>query len=311
MDGWPAPTAAEERRHDVATDELWWGESWYFDFAEAAGDLGGYVRIGLYPNQNVAWYWACLVGADRPVVAVIDHTAPVPAGDRSLEVRSGGLWADHHCEEPLARWSLALEAFGLAVDDPCELYADEPRGDRVPFGFELEWETAGQPFRYTVTDRYEVPCRVHGEILVGDQSIELDGVGQRDHSWGVRDWWVFGWVWSAFHAPDGTDFFGNAVAIDPDLTFRTGYVQGGPSDSAVLEDFVPGFSARSDGLVEDVSWSSGGRTATVDMVAWAPVLLVDDARRSHFARGLAKAHLDDGRTAVGWMEFNQPAVPRR
>ena len=24
-------------------------------------------------------------------------------------------------------------------------------------------------------DRYEIPCRVHGEILVGDETIELDG----------------------------------------------------------------------------------------------------------------------------------------
>jgi len=303
---WSTPEASEERRHEPASDERWWGESWYFDFADRSGRLGGYVRIGLYPNQGVAWYWACLAGVDRPLVAVIDHTVSVPAATTSLEVRGSGLWADHHCEEPLDRWSLALEAFGLAVDDPRELYAEEPRGERMPFGFELEWETVARPFRYTVTDRYEVPCRVHGEILVGDERIELDAVGQRDHSWGVRDWWIFSWVWSAFHAPDGTEIFGNSVAIDPDFTFRTGFVQQGRSSAVALEDFTPRFVSRPDGLVDDIRWSTADIGADVEMVAWAPVLLVDGDRRSRFARGLARARLDDGRAAVGWMEFNQP-----
>ena len=32
-----------------ATERLW-GESWYFDFTNREGTLGGYVRLGLYPN---------------------------------------------------------------------------------------------------------------------------------------------------------------------------------------------------------------------------------------------------------------------
>ena len=45
---------ADERRHEPA-DGLYWNESWYFDFSRADG-TGGYVRLGLYPNQQVAWY---------------------------------------------------------------------------------------------------------------------------------------------------------------------------------------------------------------------------------------------------------------
>jgi len=54
-------TAADERRHEPE-GETYWGESWYLDFTDEAGGLGGYVRLGLYPNLGVAWYWACLVG---------------------------------------------------------------------------------------------------------------------------------------------------------------------------------------------------------------------------------------------------------
>ena len=31
---------------------------YYMDFAAADGSLGGYVRIGRYPNLGVVWYWA-------------------------------------------------------------------------------------------------------------------------------------------------------------------------------------------------------------------------------------------------------------
>ena len=38
--------------------------------------------------------------------------------------------------------TLGCEAFAVGVDDPAEVYGDL-RGDRVPFGLDLEWETDG------------------------------------------------------------------------------------------------------------------------------------------------------------------------
>ena len=110
---------ADELAHPPGEERLW-GESWYFDFTDVAGSIGGYVRLGIYPNQSVAWYWACLVREGEPLVTVIEHEADIP-GPGSLQVRSNGLWADHHCEEPLAHWGLALESFGLQVDEPTEI----------------------------------------------------------------------------------------------------------------------------------------------------------------------------------------------
>ena len=138
----------------------------------------------------------CVCGPGRPTVAVVDQEVPLPAAP-SLEIRSHGLWAEHIGTHPLERWQLANEASGVAVDDPAELYRPGgARGDLVPMGLDLEWETDGEPYHYAWTTRYEVPCIVHGEILLGDERIELDGYGQRDHSWAPRDWWQFGWVWT-------------------------------------------------------------------------------------------------------------------
>ena len=43
---------ADEETHP-AGPELLWSESYYLDFAAADGSLGGYVRIGRYPNLGV------------------------------------------------------------------------------------------------------------------------------------------------------------------------------------------------------------------------------------------------------------------
>ena len=42
---------ADEDRH-VASGELLYNESWYFDFARQDGSFGGYLRVGLNPNQD-------------------------------------------------------------------------------------------------------------------------------------------------------------------------------------------------------------------------------------------------------------------
>lgn len=302
----PVPPS-DESPHPPGTEPLW-NESWYFDWSTPDGSLGGYVRLGLYPNLGRCWYWACLVGEGRPLVCVIDHEVPLPRV--GLEVRTEGLWADHNLETPLEHWSLGLESFAVSTDDPTEVYGDL-RGDRVPFGLDLEWETVGGTFPYPGVDRYEVPCRVTGEVLVGDERIEVDGPGQRDHSWGVRDWWTYSWCWTSAALDDGTRTHGTQVQLDDAELYATAYVQapgatpigaGGPRRSETLG---PG------GLptAAEVRFEPDGAPIdlTVEPVAFAPVLLSGpDGRRSRFPRALCRYRAADGRSGVGWTEWNQP-----
>ncbi len=302
---------ADERHHPVGECD-WWNESWYFDFATADGSLGGYVRLGLYPNQRAAWYWACLVGPGRPLVTVIDHDV-VPPRAGSLELRAEGLWADHNVEVPFDHMTLGCEAFALGLDDPAEVYGPAPRGERVPFGLDLEWESDGAVYPYPPgATRYEVPCRVQGEVLVGDEQITLDAIGQRDHSWGPRDWWTLGWTWTAGALDDGTRFHGTIVRLGDDpLPYHPGYVQppGGPlagvgqtASTARLGD--GGFPTAATFDLDDLHLD-------ITPVAFAPVLLVaGDGRVSRFPRALCRFRdAATGREGVGWTEWNQPQPP--
>ena len=300
---------ADERSHEPGPEETW-NESWYFDFATRDGSLGGYVRIGFHPHLDggKVWYWACLVGEGRPLVTVIDHDVPTPRG-ASLEIRSEGLWADHTVEAPFDHFSLGCEAFALALDDPSEVYRD-PRGDRVAFGLDLEWETDGGVYAYPGVTRYEVPCHVHGEVLVGDERLDIDAIGQRDHSWGTRDWWTPSWMWTAGWLDDGTRFHGTAVWLgEQQVPYHPGYVTAGGTspDPGLLSTTGSEADLGAHGLPRRATVTLGELELAVAPVAFSPVRLsAGGGRESRFPRALSRFRAADGRDGVGWIEWNQP-----
>lgn len=299
-----APTAADEGRHEP-TDEPLWSESVYLDFFDVDRGIGGYVRLGILPNLGRCWYWGCVVGPDRQLVTVIDHDVALPAPGRH-EIRAEGLWADYTVETPLDHVSVGLEAFGVGVDDPSEVYGDL-RGDRVPLGFDLEWETDGGTYRYPGVDRYEVPSRVHGEVLVGQERIEVDGWGQRDHSWGVRDWWSIGWSWTASRLDDGTRIHGTGVEFEGAHVYGTGYEQAPGAPMVGTDVAVHTETLGPAGLPTSGTWQIGDLATEVTPVAFAPVLLTaPDGRVSRFPRAWTTVRTADGRTGHGWTEWNQP-----
>jgi hypothetical protein len=219
------PAAADEGRH-LSGPETWWGESWYFDFWAPDGRLGGFARLSLYPNQNVAWWWSYLVGHERPLVMLREHSVSMPR--TGMEIRDTGVWACLTPETPHDHWSVGLEAFAVALDSADDALRDE-RGDVVPLGLDLEWEAAaGVVGAAGVRDTgYHQACDVYGDVLVGTERIDLTGYGHRSHRWGILDWsdpgpWVGGrlegqgWLW----------------AQAPSLAAHLGLLEGGLVDHA-------------------------------------------------------------------------------
>jgi hypothetical protein len=163
-----------------------WEESWYFDFVTTDGRLAGYARLALRPAEGCAWWWSAVVGEDRPYVLVREHEVEPPKGG-GLEIRASGLWAEPYCEEPFQHWSLGLEAFAVALDDPVEAYGAE-RGHPVPLGFDLGWEVSSPEPVLDGPTAYHQPCAVHGEVLLGRDRLAVAGTGSRAHAWGPPRW---------------------------------------------------------------------------------------------------------------------------
>lgn len=291
--------AGDERRHPSGEGRLW-SESWYFDFAARDGSIGGYVRLGLYPNLGTAWFWAYLVRAGQPLLAVRDHEVDLPRGNE-LDIRSEGLWSAVTCEAPLDHWSIGVEAFAIALDDPLDAYRGE-LGHRVAFGLDLEWEGVMAPYDWPGVSRYEQGCIVHGDILVGDETIAFDGIGQRDHSWGERDWWTTRWLWTAGQLDDGTPFHGGKPEV-AGIDYRPGYL-GDRHHCGFDHETTLG----AEGLATAATMTFADITMDVTPTLFAPILLEDGDRVSRFPRALCRYDTSDGRTGWGWTEWNQPRI---
>ena len=135
---------------------------WSLEFADDQGVTGS---LTLTADASAATFHAQVVVPDVGVVVVRDDdVAPPRLGPRRNDViviRAEGLWAELLCETPDEHWSIGLEAFGVRFDDEAEA-ATSDRGERIPVGFDLEWET---------------PDRVVGEVLLGRAGYELTAHG--------------------------------------------------------------------------------------------------------------------------------------
>jgi hypothetical protein len=299
------PAPGDESRHAPGPERLW-NESWYFDVVAPDGRLGAYVRVGLYPNLNRCWYTAFVCGPGRPTVAVIDFDAPLPA-DEELRTETEALRAEHRCEEPLQRFRIGLEATGERYEDPAELL-DGRSGPKIPVSLQLTWDTAGAPYAYRLATRYEIPCSVSGTIAVGDDVTTLQNApGQRDHSWGVRDWWSMDWVWMAGHLEDGTHLHAVELRLPEAPTLGVGYVQSPGGGIQELTGVAASEQAEEGGLIASAQLllEPPGLTVEVGPLAFGPLLLVsDDGRRSRFPRAMCRIETGDRRRGVAWLEWN-------
>jgi hypothetical protein len=226
--------------------------------------------------------------------------------DAVMVLRSKGLSVEYATGEPLRAMTVRGRAAAAALDRPSDVYHDH-KGSPTTLGLDLTWTTDGSPYHYDVTTRYEIPCRVTGEIEVGSERIAVDGEGQRDHSWGVRDWWSLGWCWAAVRLDDGTRVHWADIRI-PDMPVGLGYVQHDgdvdPVSALAVRESTDsdGFPVRAAGHVEP-----GALRLDIEPRWFAPALLVaNDGRISRFPRACAAFRSDDGRSGLGWIEWNQP-----
>jgi hypothetical protein len=296
--------AADEELH-APGPELLWNESYYFDFAAPDGSVGGYVRLGLYPNWDRAWYWACVVRPGEPLVLVADNAAPLPPPGSTV-LCTAALHATQEIAQPLRSARVSLDGTAWALSDPAAAYRDLAAAEQIHLGLDLEWTTAGGVYPYKDLPRYEIPCEVTGAIRLGDEEIGISGSGERDHSWGERDWWQISWLWSSGRLSDGTAFHGMQANIGLPIGWPAFRVTPGGDLS-----HLHGFSAQTDFGPDDFPAQSRLRFPGMPMSAvplgFAPVAMTaPDGRVSHFPRALCRFIAEDGRVGYGWTEWNQP-----
>ncbi|MGY6502828.1 MAG: hypothetical protein ACXIVQ_18265 [Acidimicrobiales bacterium] len=209
----------DEGPHPAGSSSAW-TETWSFRVAAEDGSIAVAVTVVRSPAERRVGYWCAVLGRDRTSTAVLEHDIVAPRDDR-LELRGSGIWADHVCETPFDHWSVGLEAFGLAFEDPADAVGSG-RGTPVAMGLDLEWEDHGDPVDLSeaaIDDGYGCTGFAHGDLLLDDRTIALSGPGQRMHRWGTGP--SFGHWWSVADrvgrgvAPWAeTESLGRALATD-------------------------------------------------------------------------------------------------
>jgi hypothetical protein len=309
---------ADEARHTPDAEELW-NESYYCDFVQSGGSWGGWLRLGLYPNRRVAWWTAWIVRPGAPGFCSVDYRAPVPPGESLVSESATVGRVEIDLRRPLEEFRLAVDSPAVAVSKPSDAYRDKAGGTPSTLATDLTWFTDGVPYHYGVTTRYEIPCTVRGTVTIDGETREVDGHGQRDHSWGVRDWWAFGWCWCSLRLEDGTRVHLADIRV-PGMPMFFGYVQSpgvvAPLSALTVTETLVQHGFPSKARIDLTAGLPTGAAPPIGLglditpVAFGPVLLRnDDGRTSRFPRAQLECRADDGRTGSGWIEWNQPESP--
>jgi len=165
-------TPADDSLHPAASTDRWWTETCWFSFDQPGPDLSATFYPLLRPNLAVASLAVYVWG---------------PEAHEPHRIRYGrSLWHLAMPDTDLA----ALRLEGLAYDalEPLERYRvryDDPGLLTV----DVEYEGL-RPARPSGVGgghgHLDQPCRVRGEVRIGDQSFEIDSLAMRDRSWHVR-----------------------------------------------------------------------------------------------------------------------------
>ncbi|TFF91425.1 hypothetical protein EU545_04120 [Candidatus Thorarchaeota archaeon] len=159
-----------------------WRESYYFNWVDIDSGISGFSTIGLLPNVNKREFVFALFYEDQREVYFTEPEGAVP-GDMEDSLDDGKLY--FKMNDALSEWQIHFIGSELEADI---LW----RGRFPPFDF-------GRGSGTSWTGHFEQSGSVQGRVELEDgRTLQIDGLGQRDKSWGSRDWHIESWY--AFHA---------------------------------------------------------------------------------------------------------------
>ena len=212
----------DEYLHEPPNKRLW-NESYFFDFN--ADEIRGFMRLGFFPYERRAnaWFYAVYQGE---VYWYRDENIPIE-DCFGLHLDTDDLELHYDLVRPYEEWNIRAEGAGMATTETETVLLGS--GDRADFQADLTFtdpyhDAVDMDMLVDTQYHYEHSGRIVGEISLGDDRIEIDGVGYRDHSWGwFRDWTPGEWGHLACFAqfPSGDCFTLIASTTPDDEVYHT------------------------------------------------------------------------------------------
>jgi hypothetical protein len=208
------PAADSLENPHQASDNPFWQESWYFNFSDPEAGVWGLTRIGYRPSKGVADGLLMAMIDGRPCVLYAPLARPLTSSEVRIE--------PHHIQTQALRYDCdaALQTWRLSA-----------RTRRLDFDLTFRAETPAHQFpkmesvaASAASDHYEQSGTLTGHVSLGATTRTLNGRGQRDHSWGPRDWSGVGdWIWLSGQFASGWCFNWWSVGTGAGATL-TGFV---------------------------------------------------------------------------------------
>lgn len=294
--------------HPPGTDPDW-SESFYFNFYDRKSGILAFMRIGITPNKGKKNFFCGLI---------------MPDGEFLVNKSELGLLGEPLEAGPLRFEKIAPERLWLLSFDG-HLLRQEPgapggRAKRVQFKILFESLNEIFDYRECVSGRKEIVSgrvasehleqfgRATGSMSVDGSGFEISALGERDHSWGVRDWNAPKmWVWltcqfSEEHALNVTKLVMGDEEVDAGFVHKRGrnlpvisaeietrYSEGGVPSSLKLR------LKDGEGRLHDID-------ATIEKMATLPFRSEDGKHLSILYEPLAR-YEQGGETGYGVAEY--------
>jgi len=176
------PAATEDDLPHKPNGRPDWRESYYFNFVDIEAGVSGFSTIGIVPNLRKREFVFVLFHDGKRTAYFMENEGEL-SGDLCQLLSDGKL--SYEMVEPLWEWRMTF-----AGDD---LKADIRWRGRFPV------YCFGGCSKTSWSDHFEQSGTVTGTVnLPGGRRVSLNGLGQRDKSWGPRDWHIESWY--ALHA---------------------------------------------------------------------------------------------------------------
>ena len=200
-------------------------ESMYFNFFDRQRNVGGFVRMGNRANEGYSELTTCLYLADGRVLfqfkrPQISNNDAFDGGGMRFEVIEPAEKLRTLYQGPVVELTDPL-----AMTDPSSAFRENPHkkvtldlvheGVGPMYGHKSD-KPVVDPEKEFARAQYEQHMRATGTLTIDDETIEIDGLGLRDHSWGPR-------YWQAIHS-----YRWLTCNFGPDFGLMVSIVWGGP-----------------------------------------------------------------------------------
>nr|MDO8082103.1 hypothetical protein [Candidatus Freyarchaeota archaeon] len=178
----PTLTGSDELLHQP-DNRLKWRESYYFNWADAENNVSGFTTIGILPNEKKREFVFLLFIGDETEIHYQEPPLERYVDDINVMLTDNSL--TYQMVNPLQTWKI--------------LYACPKLEFNLIFKTRFPTYDFGRDSSASWHGHFEASGKVKGYIKFEDGTMRnIQGFGQRDKSWGYRDWHQFD-KWYATH----------------------------------------------------------------------------------------------------------------